>query len=145
MWPLNVQLYRFWNILKTKQKTIRHLMLRTIWFSCKLHGSMTFEMFVKLWSSFLGKIKTQKPRRLYIQIWQKTFLWRKKYKVINITILESTDNGYYVTRPNLHFAHAPYNKNKNKKWQRRSGLTIKCFDSKIILFGQDWVEIISFG
>ena len=42
---------------------------------------------------------------------------------------------YHVTRQNLHFAHAPCTKNKNKKWQLRSGLTIKCFDLTVIFFG----------
>ena len=34
-------------------------------------------------------------------------------KIINITIAESTENVYHVTRQNLHSVQAPYNKNKN--------------------------------
>ena len=37
----------------------------------------------------------------------------EKYKIINNTIAESTQNVYYVTRQNFHFVQASYNKNKN--------------------------------
>ena len=36
---------------------------------------------------------------------------KKRYKIINITIAESTENVYHITRQNLHSVHAPYNKN----------------------------------
>ena len=39
--------------------------------------------------------------------------WIKACKSMNITVMESTENVYHVTRQNLYFAHAPYNKNKN--------------------------------
>ena len=44
------------------------------------------------------------------------FCEEKQCTIINITI-GSTENVYHVTRQNLHFAHTPCNKNKNKKWQ----------------------------
>ena len=54
-----------------------------------------------------------------------------------IQITESTENVYHVTRQNLHLAHASDSKSKNKKWQLRSGLTIKCLNSEMIFFGLD--------
>ena len=38
---------------------------------------------------------------------------KKLYKGINITVVESTENVYHVTRQNLYFPHASYSKNKN--------------------------------
>ena len=38
--------------------------------------------------------------------------------------MESTQNVYHVTRQNFHFLQAPYNKNKNKKLELRSGMKI---------------------
>ena len=37
-----------------------------------------------------------------------------KKMIINIKIIESTENIYHVKRQDLHFAHTPYNKNKLK-------------------------------
>ena len=39
---------------------------------------------------------------------------KKKNKIIKITIEESTENVYQVTRQNLHFAHSSYSKKKKK-------------------------------
>ena len=60
---------------------------------------------------------------------------KKRYKITDIAILESTEIIYDVTRQNLHFAHSSCNKNKIKKWQLSSGLTMKCFDLTMIFFG----------
>ena len=45
-----------------------------------------------------------------------------------MAIAESKKNIYHFRRLKFHFAHAP-NKNKDWKWQLKSGLTIKRFDS----------------
>ena len=63
------------------------------------------------------------------------------YKIINITIAETSENVYHVTKQKLGFTHAPYNKNKNQKWQLRSVPTIKYFYSEMIFFGLDWEEM----
>ena len=73
------------------------------------------------------------------------FCDEKKDNIINITVLESTENLYHVTRQNLHFAHAPYNENKNKKWELWSELTITFFYSEMIFFRLDWEEISCYG
>ena len=71
---------------------------------------------------------------------------KKFYKIIIfIAITESTEKVYYVTTQNLHFAHSPYNKNKNKKNELKSHMMIKRFDSEMIFFGLDWEEVISYG
>ena len=55
--------------------------------------------------------------------------------------MESTQNVYHVIKQNFHLVQAPYNKNENKKWELRSGMTI--FDSELTFFGLDWEEITS--
>ena len=37
------------------------------------------------------------------------------YKIINIAVVESTENVYHVTRKKFIFTHAPFNKNKEIK------------------------------
>ena len=68
---------------------------------------------------------------------------KKWYRIINSTITKSIQNVYHVTKQNFRFVQAPYNKNKNEKWDLRSGVTI--FDSEIMFFGVDWEEITSYG
>ena len=63
---------------------------------------------------------------------------KKKDKIMNITVTGSTENVYHVKRQNLHSVYTPYNKNKNSKWQLRSGLMIKRFHSEMIFFRLDW-------
>ena len=40
---------------------------------------------------------------------------KKWYKIIIVTVVESTENVYHVKRQNLHFAHALHNKRSKKK------------------------------
>ena len=94
---------------------------------------------------FPEELKLTKQKIIYTNVTEDLFVKKKKIKkIITITIVESTENVYHVTRQNLYFAH-DHNKNKNEKWQLRSRVTIKCFNSKVILFGLDWEEIISYG
>ena len=65
-------------------------------------------MFVQLWNSFPRELKRE-LKIIYTNVTEK----KQKQNMINIRIPESTENAYYVTRQNLHFVHAPYNKNKN--------------------------------
>ena len=44
----------------------------------------------------------------------------------------------------LRFAHAVYNKNKHYKWQLKSGLTMKLFNSEMV-FGLEWEETAFYG
>ena len=59
-----------------------------------------------------------------------------------MTVVKNTGNVYHVTRQNLYFAHAPYY-TPYYKWQLKSRLVIKHFDSEIIFFGLDWEEVTS--
>ena len=43
----------------------------------------------------------------------RSFREEKIYKIINITIAESAENVWHVTRQNVHSVHVPYIKNKN--------------------------------
>ena len=71
-------------------------------------------MFVQLQSLFPEKLKTTKHKIKHTNVTEDLFMEKKWYKIIIfITITESTENVYYVTRQNLHFAHSSYNKNKN--------------------------------
>ena len=60
------------------------------------------------------RIKNNKTEN-YIHKWNgKPFREEKEwYKILNISVAESTENINHVTRQNLYFAHAPYNKDKN--------------------------------
>ena len=66
---------------------------------------------VQLWNSFLEELNTTKQKIICTNITQDFYIKKKKlYEIINITIVETTENVYHVTRQNLHFAHAPFNK-----------------------------------
>ena len=108
---------------------MRQQKTRTTSYNCKLHGSMTLEIhiFAQLSNLFSEELKT-KQKIKYTHVME-DFSWRKKW----ITITESKENVYHVTRQKLHFAHTAYIK-------LNSGLTIKRFDSEMIFFGLDWEE-----
>ena len=108
----------------------------------KLHGLMTFviHMFVQLWNSFSEKLKTAKQKIICTKV---CFVKKKKrFKFINITIVESKENVYQLTQQNLHFKHTPYNK---KIMAAKEWTDYKNFNSEIIFFGLDWEEITSYG
>ena len=98
----------FLNLIWWQQK------LRSTWYKHKLHGLWLWGMFVKLQNLFPDELKTTKHKIKYTNVTEDLFMKKKWCKIIIfITITESTDNVYYVTRQNLHSAHSPYNKNKN--------------------------------
>ena len=71
-------------------------------------------MFVQLWSSFSEELKTAKQKIIHGIVMKDIFVKKKKkkrYKIIGIAIVESTEIIYYVTKQNLHFAHSPCHKN----------------------------------
>ena len=75
---------------------------------------MGIHIFAKLSNLFPEELKTTKQKIKYKNVTEDLFVKKKKlYKTLNITIAESTENFYHVTRQNLHFAQALYNKNKN--------------------------------
>ena len=71
-------------------------------------------MFVQPWNSSPEEVKTTKQDYVHKCNGRPCCEEKKRCKIIiNITILKTTENIYHVTRQNLHFAHTPYNKNKN--------------------------------
>ena len=124
-------------------KTENHL-VQTLQ-SCMDHCMKLWKMFAQLQNSFPEELKTTKHKIKHTNVTEDLFTKKKWYKIIIfITITESTENVYYVTRQNLHFAHSPYYKNKNLKRKLKSYMMIKRFDSEMIFFGLDW-EVISYG
>ena len=73
-------------------------------------------MFLQLRTYFLLtlELKTTKHPIIYTNVLEDLFVRKNNYKIMNITIAESTENVYHVTRQNLYFDHALYNKNKLK-------------------------------
>ena len=69
--------------------------------------NLEIHMLVQLWNSFPPDLRSTKQK-----ITEDVFV---KKKIRNITMAERAENVYHVTGQNLHFAHAPYNKNKELK------------------------------
>ena len=69
-------------------------------------------MLVQLWNSFPPDLRSTKQKIIQTNITEDVFV---KKKIRNITMAERAENVYHVTGQNLHFAHAPYNKNKELK------------------------------
>ena len=61
--------------------------------------------FAQLWNAIPEELKTTKQKIIHTIVMEILFV---KKKMIRIT--ESAENVYNVTRQNLHFANAPYNK-----------------------------------
>ena len=64
------------------------------------YGSRNFGiyMFPQLWNSFSEEL-IQQNRIIYINVMEDLFVKKKKwYKIINITIVESTENVYHATK-----------------------------------------------
>ena len=82
-----------------------------------LHGSMTLGIHIYVCTTvelISWSIKSNKTDDYIHKYNGRPFLEEKNlYKSISITIAENTENVYHVTRENLYFAHAPYNKNTN--------------------------------
>ena len=58
-------------------------------------------MFPQLWNSFSEEL-IQQNRIIYINVMEDLFVKKKKwYKIINITIVESTENVYHATKQNI--------------------------------------------
>ena len=67
----------------------------------------------KYGTCYLKNLK-QQNKIIYTNVTENLFVKKKRYKIIKISIAESTENVHHVTRQNLHFARTPYNEIKTK-------------------------------
>ena len=75
--------------LKRNKRLLEKKKLRTICYNCKLHGSVTFGDKNNKTDNYIHKCNGRPFRED-----------KKWYKIINITILKSTENLHHVTRQN---------------------------------------------
>ena len=91
-----------------KRNEIIKQKLRSTWYNGKLHGSVTLG--IHMLEIVSWRIKNKKTEDYIDKCNGRPFREEKEwYKVISITISESTENVCHVTRKNLHSVHAPYN------------------------------------